>query len=39
MLKINRISASIAGITVLRRIETEFEAGALLAVVGRNGAG
>lgn len=39
MLKINRISARIAGITVLRQIDTEFRAGSLLAVVGRNGAG
>jgi ABC-type branched-subunit amino acid transport system ATPase component len=39
MLKIERISASIVGITVLRRIETEFVPGSLLAIVGRNGAG
>ena len=39
MLKIDKVSASIAGITVLRGIETEFKAGQLLAVVGRNGAG
>ncbi len=39
MLKIDKISASIAGITVLRAITTEFKAGELLAVVGRNGAG
>ncbi len=39
MLKIDNISASIAGITVLRGISTEFNAGQLLAVVGRNGAG
>lgn len=39
MLKIKKISAKIAGITVLRQIETEFRAGSLLAVVGRNGAG
>ncbi len=39
MLKIDNVSASIAGITVLRAIKTEFHAGQLLAVVGRNGAG
>ena len=39
MLKIKQISAIIAGITVLRGIETEFKAGQLIAVVGRNGAG
>ncbi len=39
MLKIDNFSASIAGITVLRGITTEFKAGQLLAVVGRNGAG
>ena len=39
MLKIDKVSASIAGITVLRGITTEFKAGELLAVVGRNGAG
>lgn len=39
MLKINQVSAQIAGITVLRNIHTEFTAGQLLAVVGRNGAG
>ncbi len=39
MLKIDKVSASIAGITVLRAITTEFRAGQLLAVVGRNGAG
>ncbi len=39
MLKINQVSAQIAGITVLRNIHTEFNAGQLLAVVGRNGAG
>ncbi len=39
MLKINQVSASIAGIPVLRAISTEFHAGQLLAVVGRNGAG
>ena len=39
MLKIDNVSASIAGITVLRGISTEFNAGQLLAVVGRNGAG
>ncbi len=39
MLKIEKVSASIAGITVLRGITTEFRAGELLAVVGRNGAG
>ena len=39
MLKINQVSAQIAGITVLRNIHTEFSAGQLLAVVGRNGAG
>jgi len=39
MLKCEKISARIAGITVLRGIETELSAGQLLAVVGRNGAG
>ena len=39
MLKINQVSAQIAGITVLRNIKTEFNPGQLLAVVGRNGAG
>jgi len=39
MLKIKQISAIIAGITVLRGIETEFKSGQLIAVVGRNGAG
>ncbi len=39
MLKIDQVSASIAGNTVLRGISTEFSAGQLLAVVGRNGAG
>jgi len=39
MLKIHKVSARIAGITVLRGIETEFQHGQLLAVVGRNGAG
>ena len=39
MLKIDHLSASIAGNTVLRGISTEFSAGQLLAVVGRNGAG
>ncbi len=39
MLKIKQISAIIAGITVLRGIETEFKAGQLIAVVGRTGAG
>ena len=39
MLKIKQISAIIAGMTVLRGIETEFKAGQLIAVVGRNGAG
>ncbi len=39
MLKIDKVSASIAGITVLRGITTDFKAGQLLAVVGRNGAG
>jgi branched-chain amino acid transport system ATP-binding protein len=39
MLKIDKLSASIAGIPVLRGISTEFAAGELLAVVGRNGAG
>jgi ABC-type branched-subunit amino acid transport system ATPase component len=39
MLKIHNVSARIAGITVLRGIETEFRPGQLLAVVGRNGAG
>ena len=39
MLKIHNVSARIAGITVLRGIETEFQPGQLLAVVGRNGAG
>ena len=39
MLNIHNVSARIAGITVLRGIETEFRPGQLLAVVGRNGAG
>jgi ABC-type branched-subunit amino acid transport system ATPase component len=39
MLKLQKISAKIAGITVLREIEAEFMPGSLLAVVGRNGAG
>lgn len=39
MLRIENISARIAGITVLRKIETAFMPGSLLAVVGRNGAG
>ncbi len=39
MLKIDHVSAIIAGNTVLRGISTEFNAGQLLAVVGRNGAG
>lgn len=39
MLKIDHVSASIAGNTVLRGVSTEFNAGQLLAVVGRNGAG
>ena len=39
MLKIHNVSARIAGITVLRGIETDFQHGQLLAVVGRNGAG
>lgn len=39
MLRIDHVSASIAGNTVLRAISTEFNAGQLLAVVGRNGAG
>lgn len=39
MLKLEKISAKIAGITVLREIEAEFTSGSLLAVVGRNGAG
>ncbi len=39
MLKLHNVSARIAGITVLRGIETAFGPGQLLAVVGRNGAG
>lgn len=39
MLKLERISARIVGIPVLRQIETEFMPGSLLAIVGRNGAG
>lgn len=39
MLKLEKISAKIAGIMVLREIESEFAPGSLLAVVGRNGAG
>lgn len=39
MLKLQNVSAKIAGITVLRNIKTEFKGGSLVAVVGRNGAG
>lgn len=39
MLKIEKISARIGGITVLRQVETEFAPGTLIAIVGRNGAG
>jgi len=39
MLKLQRVSASIAGITVLRDIDVSLPPGQLLAVVGRNGAG
>jgi branched-chain amino acid transport system ATP-binding protein len=39
MLKIDHVSASIAGNTVLRGVSTEFNAGQLLAIVGRSGAG
>lgn len=39
MLKIRQVSTRIAGITVLRKVDTEFMAGSLVAVVGRNGAG
>jgi len=39
MLKIDHVSASIAGNTVLRGVSAEFKAGELLAIVGRNGAG
>lgn len=39
MLEIRKISARIAGITVLRQIDTAFVPGSLLAIVGRNGAG
>jgi ABC-type branched-subunit amino acid transport system ATPase component len=39
MLKLEKISAKIVGITVLRQIQTEFTPGSLLAIVGRNGAG
>lgn len=39
MLKLTNVSAQIAGITVLRNIDIEFNPGQLLAVVGRNGAG
>ena len=39
MLKLQRVSASIAGITVLREIDVSLPPGQLLAVVGRNGAG
>lgn len=39
MLKLHDISTKIAGISVLRNIETEFRAGSLAAIVGRNGAG
>ena len=39
MLKLEKISARIVGIPVLRQIETEFMPGSLLAIVGRNGAG
>lgn len=39
MLKIDHVSAVIAGNTVLRGVTTQFSAGQLLAIVGRNGAG
>jgi ABC-type branched-subunit amino acid transport system ATPase component len=39
MLKLESVSASIAGISVLRGISADFERGAAVAVVGRNGAG
>jgi len=39
MLKLHKISARIAGITVLREIELVLPPGQLIAVVGRNGAG
>mgnify|MGYP006273370823 FL=1 len=39
MLKLHKVSARIAGITVLREVELELASGQLVAVVGRNGAG
>lgn len=39
MLKLENISAQIAGTTILRRIDSTFSGGTLLAIVGRNGAG
>ncbi|MEY2824302.1 MAG: hypothetical protein RLZ64_840, partial [Pseudomonadota bacterium] len=39
MLKLHKISARIAGVTVLREIELVLPPGQLIAVVGRNGAG
>ena len=39
MLKLHKVSARIAGITVLREVELELPSGQLIAVVGRNGAG
>jgi branched-chain amino acid transport system ATP-binding protein len=39
MLKLSDVSVRIAGIGVLRKVNAEFRAGSLMAVVGRNGAG
>ena len=39
MLKLDKISVDIAGISVLRGIEAEIVSGATVALVGRNGAG
>jgi ABC-type branched-subunit amino acid transport system ATPase component len=39
MLKLENISATIAGIQVLRGISTQLQRGSIVAVVGRNGAG
>jgi len=39
MIELDAVSASIAGISVLREISTTIDAGATAAIVGRNGAG